>query len=268
MNDKQLSRIMDDLARERVADDVDLWPAIQGSLKKSNKPSQKGDLFMNTKPTRNRVLPWVAASLLTLSILAVLLLVTPQGKVWAQDILRFFTRSTSDTLPVQSWQLTRQPTSEAPTSDPADIGDANQTVSEVEQQAGFHVLEPAWLPDSLTFSGASLETDHNIARLFYRLVETNGLVLRQQPVKLTDTCELCGEVGSSAAVKEVTIGDETGEYVEGVWNLTDQGPVWEDDPYMKTLRWQANGMAFELMFMGPPDAVSKDDMIAVAASIK
>jgi hypothetical protein len=37
---------------------------------------------------------------------------------------------------------------------------------------------------------------------------------------------------------------------------------------MKTLRWQANGMAFELMFMGPPDAVSKNDMIAVAASLK
>ncbi|MGD0707827.1 MAG: hypothetical protein ABSA51_05180 [Anaerolineaceae bacterium] len=223
---------------------------------------------MNKKPTRNRVLPWTAASLLTLTILAVLLLVTPQGKAWAQEILRFFTRSTSDNLPVQSWQLTPQPTSEAPTSDPASILDANQTVSEVEQQAGFHVLEPAWLPDSLTFAGASLETDHNIARLFYRLVETNGLVLRQQPVKLTDTCELCGEVGSSAAVEEVSIGNETGEYVEGVWSLTDQGPVWEDDPYMKTLRWQANGMAFELMFMGPPDAVSKNDMIAVAASLK
>jgi hypothetical protein len=53
--------------------------------------------------------------------------------------------------------------------------------------------------------------------------------------------------------------------------LTDTGPVWESTPYLQTLRWQANGLAFELLYMGDPDenlGVTKADMIAVAESIK
>jgi hypothetical protein len=40
-----------------------------------------------------------------------------------------------------------------------------------------------------------------------------------------------------------------------------------NDPYLKTMRWQANGIAFELGYMGPPDTLSKEDMIAIASSI-
>ncbi len=40
------------------------------------------------------------------------------------------------------------------------------------------------------------------------------------------------------------------------------------DPYLQTLRWQANGMAFELLYMGPPDSVTRADLIAIAESLK
>ncbi len=50
--------------------------------------------------------------------------------------------------------------------------------------------------------------------------------------------------------------------------LDDSGPVWQNDPYLKTLRWQLGDMALELQFMGPPDAVTKEDLIAVAESLK
>ncbi len=218
---------------------------------------------MNTKLARLRL---ACAFLLALCAVAALLFATPQGRAWAQEALGFFTRANTDRLPIQPWQLT--PISTTTTPDPASITGANQTVKEVEQQAGYAVLKPTWLPEILSFEAASLEPEHNIARLFYKYVDTNGLVLREEPVKQTEACELCGVVGASAAVEKVQIGANPGEYVEGVWKLTDNGPVWEPDPYLKTLRWQSNGMAFELLYMGPPDSLTKDDLIHIAEGIQ
>jgi hypothetical protein len=96
----------------------------------------------------------------------------------------------------------------------------------------------------------------------------NGLVLREERFQTSDDCSLCGLVGASEKIEPVMIGNNSGEYIIGVWKLTDNGPVWEPDPYLQTLRWQAEGMAFELLYMGIPDEVSKADMIAIAASIK
>lgn len=269
MNEKQFKRVMVHLAEEQVPADADLWPAIRARLETSKAQTPKGDFSMNAKTNHRRGLRLAATIALALLAGVGLLLATPQGRVWAQGVLQFFTRAESDTLPVQAWQLTPIPTAETtPTPDPASILDASQTVAAVEQQAGFDVLEPTWLPPVLSFAGASLEPDHPIARIFYRLEDTNGLVLREQPFARTEDCQLCGEVGASAAVETVKIGDATGEYAEGVWSLTDSGPVWQNDPYLKTLRWQLGDMALELQFMGPPDAVTKEDLIAVAESLK
>jgi hypothetical protein len=70
-------------------------------------------------------------------------------------------------------------------------------------------------------------------------------------------------------VEQVQIGAATGEYVVGVWKADGAGNwVWEYEPYLQTLRWQANGMAFELLYMGIPEAVTKADLIAMAQSLK
>lgn len=206
---------------------------------------------------------------LTLMLAAALLVFTPQGRAWAQEVLHFFTRAESDILPLQSSQLTPIPATSTP--DPGFI--FNQAVIDVGYQAGFDVLEPTWMPGVLVFDGASYDPEKNNTRIFYRNDRggpdtTNGLVVRQEPFQTADDCELCGVVGASAAIEIVQIGNDTGEYVEGVWKLTDNGPVWESDPYLQTLRWQANSMAFELLYMGNPEDVTKADLIAIAESMK
>mgnify|MGYP001012695737 CR=1 FL=1 len=269
MNEKQLKDLINRLADDLVVEEVDLWPSIKQHVKQSNRPSKNGDLFMNTnKPLKHTQRRVFSLAIVTCLLLALIWLLTPQGQVWAQQILQYFTRSNSDVLPLQSWQLTPVVNAESPTPDPASILDAHSGVQEVQQQAGFRVLQPAWLPQTLTFSGASYDPQEQITRIFYQLVETNGLAIRQEPLQLSEECQLCGEVGASAAIVSVDINGQAGEYVEGTWNLTDNGPVWEPTPYLKTLRWKSGDMAFELLYMGPPEALTQEDMVAIAKSMQ
>ncbi len=273
MNARQQKAVLERLAVRLVPDDVDVWHAIQARWEMSHSSTQKGETSMNAKiiqsRRRNRQVRQSIAWVAVLVALAALFLITPAGRAWAQEIIHFFTRAGRDALPLQPWQLTPAPTPATPSqSDPANILEAEGSVRDVEAQAGFHVLEPTWLPETLSFKGATFEGQQGITRLFYTYAESNGLVLRQEAVARTEDCELCGQVGASAAIETVDVNGARGEYVEGVWNLTDEGPVWVPDPYLKTLRWQTNGVALELLYMGPPDSVSKEDLLHVAQSLK
>ena len=119
----------------------------------------------------------------------------------------------------------------------------------------------------MTFLGAAFDPGLKIVSQSFGYTETDRRILiKQQPANTGEACDLCGIVGPSASVQTVQIGDVTGEYALGVWNLTDNGPIWQDDPYLKTIRWHKDGMAFELLFMGTE--VEKDELIAIAASMR
>ncbi|HET9907071.1 MAG TPA: hypothetical protein VFQ23_10535 [Anaerolineales bacterium] len=140
-------------------------------------------------------------------------------------------------------------------------------LSEVEKRAGFDILEAAQPPDGMKFLGASFDPIYSLVSLSYGYsADDRRILIKQQPVSSGENCDLCGIVGASAAVQIVQIGEVAGEYAEGVWELTDNGPVWRDDPYLKTLRWQKDGMAFELIFMGVE--LEKDDLVDIATNLK
>jgi hypothetical protein len=262
--------ILQHLAEEAaLPSEIDLWPDIRVQLLANKNFSQHQETNMKLQSTSIRRGRSAAFATLLILLAAAFLLFTPQGSALAQEILRFFTHAGSDQLPVQSWQMTPVPTpAGVPTPDPASILDANLPVSVVQGQAGFDVLEPAQVPATLTFVGATFEPGKQIVRLFYSDEQMNSLVLKQAPAGTGEDCALCGQVGASAAVVTVQIGSAQGEYVEGVWKLTDSGPIWESDPYLKTMRWQANGMAYELAYMGQPDSLTQADMVAIAGSIQ
>ncbi|MDQ3007657.1 MAG: hypothetical protein M3R47_20045 [Chloroflexota bacterium] len=141
------------------------------------------------------------------------------------------------------------------------------TMEEVEKYAGYNVMEPVVIPEGMTFLGASFDPALKMASISIGYSESERIILvNQQPVDLVETCTLCGVVGASALVQAVQINNMPGEYAEGVWELTNNGPVWRDYPFLKTLRWQIEGQAFEIIFMG--DGLVIDDLIAVAESIK
>jgi hypothetical protein len=141
------------------------------------------------------------------------------------------------------------------------------TMDEVKQYAGYQVLVPATLPDGMTFLGAALDPALKMTSLSIGYSEAERIILiKQQPIESPETCTLCGLVGASASVQQVQINGVPGEYAEGVWELTDNGPVWRDDPYLKTLRWQKDGMAYELIYMGMD--LGKDNLVTIAESLK
>jgi hypothetical protein len=273
MIEKQVQSILRELTEQKAPKaKIDLWPAIESCLIKSNlktsKPSKIREPQINTRQHRTPQLHLAATIALVAIFVCALFFVTPQGQVIAQNIFHVFSRSESNQLPIQTWQLTPSSNEANPISDPASIIDAELSIEEAQQHAGYNVFVPSWIPDNLDFSGASVDQESKIIRIFYRFFDTNGLVFKQELIPIADACELCGKVGTDAAIQEVSIAGTYGEYVEGVWKLTDEGPVWDDIPYLKTMRWQKEGMAFELLYMGPPDTLSKEEMIAIAESIK
>lgn len=72
-------------------------------------------------------------------------------------------------------------------------------------------------------------------------------------------------VGTSAYLQTVDVDGLVGEYVEGAWNLTDDGPVWNPTPFIKILRWQSDAMIFQLV--GGIE-LTRDDLITLAASLR
>ncbi len=253
------------------ASKINLWPVIQSNISKES--NQMNETTKRRKPeiitggNRFSSIRLGAATTLVVIFASGVFFTTPQGQVVAQNIIHFFTRAESNQLPVQSWQLIPPVNEGNQSSDPASIIDADMSIQEVQQQAGFDVFTPSWVPENLEFSGASYDKDNGTVRIFYQYVETNGLVFRQELIPLSDTCDLCGKVGADAAVQEISINGVYGEYAEGIWKLTDNGPEWVSDPYLKTMRWQEGGMAFELLYMGPPETLSKDKMIEIAESV-
>lgn len=141
------------------------------------------------------------------------------------------------------------------------------TIEEVQQYAGYDVLVPSTSPGGMTPLGAAFDPTLQMTSLSIGYSESERIILiKQQPIESPETCHLCGLVGASAAVQQVQINDASGEYAEGVWELTDNGPVWRDDPFLKTLRWQKDGMAYELIYMGID--LEKDSLVEIAESMK
>ncbi|HBO34055.1 MAG TPA: hypothetical protein DD636_04860 [Anaerolineaceae bacterium] len=159
------------------------------------------------------------------------------------------------------------------------------TIAEAGKRTGFTLIQPSKLPGFLSLLGASLEPDQGIVSIFYQLSQdmgptTNGLVLEEQIIPSTGLYDLSGFiVGENTEIDQyspgtlvgafetVQIGEITGQYVEGTWHGTDCcGWVWDADPYLKRLRWQTNGMAFELSYMGTD--ITQEDLITIAKSMK
>ena len=236
-------------------------------------------------------LAWAAAALI---VLAAALLATPQGRALAQEIIHFFTRTESDTQPLPAstpltWAAVTpgQPVPTLPpmaafAADCGDYGSPRCSVEEVRSKVDFPVLELAYIPEGMHFIGATGGPD-GVAifygKGYYHGYYTNSLFLIERP--WTDSAALQRpEIGASAVVETVQIGEVSGEYVQGTFmpSLPDQDPfstatpggisqVWEANEGNQMLIWVDQGVLFQMQACGPAGMLDKAGFIALAAGL-
>ena len=309
MKEQPIKRILKHLAEQAVPSDLDLWPAISARLKarptSQFNSSVKGETLMNAPILKQRRFRLFALSALVVLLVAATF-ATPWGKAFAQSLFQFFAVAEGDSFPLPTEQIalynnvptvaptfaaqlkpieTEEPPAPAPTRDPY----YSLTVSEAEAQAGFDVLEPAYLPPYFTFRGAAYDPDRRVVTLVYKYDgglgrDRVGIYIGQQRLSDYDprACPSC-QIGPSAVVQTVRIGNVTGEYVGGAW----RGPqatsmpgasatpemVWDPTPFFRTVGWQEEEMRFTVQGIGPaadgelPGNLSKDTLVEIATSM-
>jgi hypothetical protein len=140
-------------------------------------------------------------------------------------------------------------------------------MEDVTKLAGYDLLIPKGeITDRFTFQGATFEPQNGTASLFYANEAGEGFMVGEQKLGLPeDIYPLQGVVGASAPVEEIKVNGFQGEYIEGVWELTDNGPVWRSEPFLKTLRWKTKTLFIEIV--GGAE-LTKEDLVKLAESME
>lgn len=233
---------------------------------------------MNTILAKNRRLRLAGFISLILLAAAVVFLVSPQARAWAQNALLFFTRAgDARTLPTPMavnlvevtpghQQRTITPTPAWRPDFYATCGDFTAprcSLGEIQELVSFPVKGIAEIPEGLAFVGATGGPAG--VTLVYRQDDPYGAIhLFQGP--LTDTEQAAAEVGESARVEPVQIGDTVGEYVRGTYVHFggDKIATWDSGANIQTLLWEEGDIRFSMQVV-ELDWLDKARMAQLAA---
>ena len=205
---------------------------------------------------RRRVINITAIAALTFALLVA---ATPQGRAFAQNVLRYFVRTENDTRPVPTLTLATpnatnvdSPNLLSGTHLPfeetcGDIYYARCSMNEIRAMVAFPVNELGKTVEDITFVGATGGPAQVI--LVYMGKSVNGLLmLSVGPVTAAEQRPL--QVAASAKVEPVSINGMAGEYVQGAWDSVgaNNGVSWTADPFVQTLRWEVDSVGYTMTF--------------------
>ncbi len=228
---------------------------LEGSLPKPGKRLEKR---LSAAPwTPRAVVRRRSASVVISAVMMIALLIaaTPQGRAFAQSILRYFVRVETVAVPTANTELIPAETEVVETK-PAPISvegcgtilSPHCSADEVRSLVGFPIRELDVNLTQLRLVGATTVGQNGVAFVYQGEIGT--LNFTQVPVE-HDIAQQW-RVGSSALVEAVAIGNVWGEYVRGGWfglGLVEEGAVnWEDTAALQTLRWEEDGIQYTLWF--------------------
>jgi hypothetical protein len=282
MSRSKITSLLHRLAEEAIPSaEVDLWPVVQPRLE-TRKAHAKGDFSMKRSFAQYRRLYWIAAPILFVLIIAAVLLLTPQGRAWAQSALQFFTRTESETIPAPTSEplvwVYLTPGVPAPTMTPlpprapfaADCGDYREPRCSVEQmrsKVDFTVKELASIPEGMYFIGATGGPEE--AFITYEKADHSGFIsLIELP--WTGGSEQKGfEVAPGVEVEDVPVGSATGEYVRGSFGYMAGETVetWHPDTGQETLKWIEQEVYYTLIYISSITPLGKEGLAALAESL-
>ena len=212
---------------------------------------------------------WVALVALFIVTLTV---VTPQGRALAENIVHFFTRSSSNVLPLLSPTplslVAVTPDVPAPTltatpgqtlAFAGQCGDQSFPTCTFEQIRGmvsFPVkaisTDSRGLPFTLDFAGATGGPDQ--VWLVYRSKDKTQALFLIEGTLMQEGFQ-GNKIAADAVVESVQVGSAVGEYVKGTWGstLVDGSLPWDPNMPVQSLRWMDGNMYYEMDAFGNPD---------------
>ena len=233
-------------------------------------PTSRLDQSLSNAPwtpraaARRRVINTAVAAALIMALVA---LVTPQGRAFAQSIIRFFTpaQATSFPLPPQPGPAE----TDSPDSDKPNTLMVFSSLAEAESAAGFDAVEFAISPEGYLFRNIEVNPALGLIVVHYDAIG-GELVLAQS---------LSGFPSSSwsevppGAIEKVEVGGNEGEYAQGMFVVypNASSATWEPDSPVFRLRWKDGDRWFSLEKMGdvgPVEWLNKEAMITLAESLK
>jgi hypothetical protein len=264
MDSKKIQSILQDALEEEIpSSQVNLWPAVKADLVAGKHQLQQGEKMNIVKPYR---MPRLAFAISIIVALLAVVLVTPQGRSFAQSVLELFTRAESTTFPLQPSQVMPvEPDPLAPTAEPPV---PLISVAEAEAQVGFGVAELPSAPDGFNYLGARLYGD--AVHIEYETPGRGGHLRIKQSQKRFYQSDW--DRVPAGAIVPVKIGELDGEFTSGTFVVYagETSATWEPNAPILRLRWVKDGVWFEMIKHGDVQAIEYLDqagLIELAESL-
>ena len=276
MNEKQINQTLTQLAEDGVPADANLWPALRARLAGPQPAAfaEKGTPML--KPVSGGPLALafraVGTASLAVLLLAAALLITPQGRAWAQSVWQFFTLAPAESFPVTPVAASEAdaPTAEPPSVNAAECGaDLDCQLDSAKALLGFTPVVPA--EDFAGLQLDAVDASDGLLRLSYSAHGGGGLVFTQGGADLIDS--RWNQV-APGAVELVQVNGAPAEFVQGTFVVPADSStaIWDSTAPVLRLRWQgSDGRYFELAKLGAPehlDYLDEAALIALAESIE
>ena len=292
MDEKQFKLVINQIAEQAIPETSDPLPVIKAYFR-----------TVDRGPTKTRRFQTIQAIALVGLILVAVLLITPQGRALAQEIIQFFSRSEGETVPLPQQQATAfsqiatpKPTyrmalstvAPGPSSPLTDLdrlaaqlsGCAQQYQSyscqaaAVKQMTGYAFKGFSSMPQGYVFSKFDIRPQEDMVMTIYRSIEGEGWLVLYQG-KGNDSKFLKSSDWTKAPsdkIETVKIGGEQGEYVRGMFVVKagSSEMTWKDDGWVQKIGWQAGDNWFMIEENNNPIAQSfldKEHLLAIAGRL-
>jgi len=258
MDDKRIQSILQEALEEEIpASQIQLWPAVKANLLAGKRQTRQQGEKMNTSKTFRK--PRFAFAILLIVVLLAIVLMTPPGRSFAQSVLQFFIPAENTTFPLLPSQIVeREPDPAASTALPPS---PLISVAEAEAQVGFDIAELPSVPDGFDYLGARLYG--NAVNIEYDAKGGGGHLVIQQSRDGYNQSDW--EKVPADVIIPVKIGDLDGAFVQGIFVVYpgDTSATWNPDAPVLRLRWQQDGIWFEIAKFGDVYVIEYLDQAAL-----
>jgi hypothetical protein len=253
----------------------------------------KSEIDSQRRYVRKQRMQW--AGICAVILLLISFIFTPMGQALASEIYQFFIRASGNTLPLAPEErmevvptITPEPTyfpallpadqvepippqpTEPPAGNDRTLAYQNLDLQTAQSLVDFLLIMPSSLPKEYRLTNMQYIPELKAIRSTYASPSAGS----GEFFSLTQGTNLAPfKIGADTPVEKLSINEHELEWVHGSWftaNGADES-TWEPQAPLDTLRWEADGVSFELVFImnepSSPANLSKEDMRFVAENL-